>query len=73
MENPMADAALPRPITRMPALPGFDIPATLLAHPFRIFDGPECGRQTATFFEHAAIVGGIAIAALFVHGRSALR
>ncbi len=54
-------------------LAGFAILATLLAHPFWTFDGPDRGRQTATFFEHLAIVGGLIMAALFVHGRSALR
>jgi transmembrane protein len=44
--------------------------ATLLAHPFWAFEGPDRGRQTATFFEHVAIVGGLALAALFVNGRS---
>ncbi|KLK89502.1 membrane protein [Microvirga vignae] len=45
--------------------------ATLLAHPFWAFEGPDRGRQTATFFEHVAIVGGFAMAALFVNGRGA--
>jgi uncharacterized membrane protein YphA (DoxX/SURF4 family) len=52
-------------------LAGFTVLATLLAHPFWAFEGPDRGRQTATFFEHAAIVGGLAIAALFVNVRSA--
>jgi transmembrane protein len=43
--------------------------ATLLAHPFWMFEGPDRGRQTATFFEHAAIVGGLAMAALLANGR----
>lgn len=73
MENAMADVALPRPTARMLALPCYDILATLLDHRFWTFDGQGYRRQTATFFEHAAIPGGIAIAALFVHGRSALR
>ena len=51
-------------------LAGFTVLATLLAHPFWTFDGPDRGRQTATFFEHVAIVGGLAMAALFVNGRS---
>jgi uncharacterized membrane protein YphA (DoxX/SURF4 family) len=54
-------------------LAGFTIVATLLAHPFWAFEGPDRGRQTAPFFEHVAIVGGLAMAALFVHGRSAPR
>ncbi|PVE24148.1 DoxX family protein [Microvirga sp. KLBC 81] len=44
--------------------------ATLLAYPFWAFDGPERGRQIATFFEHVAIVGGLAFAALFINGWS---
>ncbi|WP_262031436.1 DoxX family protein [Microvirga sp. Mcv34] len=47
--------------------------ATLLAHPFWAFDGPERGHQTATFFEHVAIVGGLAVSALFVNGAGARR
>jgi uncharacterized membrane protein YphA (DoxX/SURF4 family) len=54
-------------------LAGFTVVATLLAHPFWAFDGPDRGRQTATFFEHVAIVGGLAMAALFGNGRSAPR
>ena len=54
-------------------LAGFTVLATLLAHPFWAFEGPERGHQTATFFEHVAIVGGFAMAALFVNGRSAPR
>ena len=54
-------------------LAGFTIVATLLAHPFWSFAAPDRGRQTATFFEHVAIVGGFAMAALFVNGRSAPR
>jgi uncharacterized membrane protein YphA (DoxX/SURF4 family) len=51
-------------------LAGFTVLATLLAHPFWAFEGPDRGRQTATFFEHLAIVGGFAMAAVFVNGRS---
>ncbi|UVF19347.1 DoxX family protein [Microvirga terrae] len=43
--------------------------ATLLAHPFWAFEGPDRGRQTATFFEHVAIVGGLGLAALLANGR----
>jgi transmembrane protein len=50
-------------------LAGFTVLATLLAHPFWTFEGADRGRQTATFFEHLAIVGGFAIAAMFVNGR----
>ena len=52
-------------------LAGFTVVATLLAHPFWLFEGPDRGRQTATFFEHAAIVGGLAVAALLVNGQRA--
>jgi transmembrane protein len=54
-------------------LAGFTILATLLAHPFWTFEGPDRGRQTATFFEHVAIVGGFAMAAMFVNGRRGWR
>jgi uncharacterized membrane protein YphA (DoxX/SURF4 family) len=50
-------------------LAGFTVVATLLAHPFWTFEGPDRGRQTATFFEHLAIIGGFAMAAMFVNGR----
>ncbi|UVF22744.1 DoxX family protein (plasmid) [Microvirga terrae] len=52
-------------------LVGFTGLATLLAHPFWTFEGLDRGRQTATFFEHLAIVGGFAMAVLFVNSRSA--
>jgi transmembrane protein len=47
----------------------FTLLATLLAHPFWAFEGPDRGRQTATFFEHVAIMGGLALAALLANGR----
>lgn len=47
----------------------FTVLATLLAHPFWTFEGPDRGRQTATFFEHVAIMGGLALAALLTNGR----
>jgi transmembrane protein len=50
-------------------LAGFTVVATLLAHPFWTFAGPDRGRQTATFFEHLAIVGGLGAAAMFVNAR----
>jgi uncharacterized membrane protein YphA (DoxX/SURF4 family) len=50
-------------------LAGFTILATLLAHPFWVFEGTDRSRQTATFFEHVAIVGGLALAALLANGR----
>ena len=49
----------------------FTVLATLLAHPFWALEGADRGRQTATFFEHVAIVGGLAVAALLSQGRSA--
>ena len=51
-------------------LVGFTVLATLLAHPFWTFEAPDRGRQTATFFEHLAIVGGFAVAAMLVNGRT---
>ena len=51
----------------------FTVVATLLAHPFWMYEVPDRGPQTATFFEHVAIVGGLAVAALFVNGRGASR
>ncbi|RAI43111.1 DoxX family protein [Rhodoplanes roseus] len=45
-------------------LAGFTVAATLLAHSFWAFGGPERGYQAATFFEHVAIVGGLLMAAL---------
>jgi transmembrane protein len=50
----------------------FTVLATLLAHSFWAFDGVERARQMITFFEHVAIVGGFAMAALFVNGRRLL-
>ena len=50
-------------------LAGFTVSATLIAHPFWSYEGPDRARQTATFFEHAAIVGGFLAAALLVHRR----
>jgi uncharacterized membrane protein YphA (DoxX/SURF4 family) len=49
-------------------LAAFTLVATLLAHPFWTFAGADRGHQAATFFEHLAIVGGFAIAAMFVNG-----
>lgn len=51
-------------------LAGFTVVATLLAHPFWAFEGAERGHQTATFFEHVAIVGGFAAAAVLINRRS---
>lgn len=44
--------------------------ATLLVHPFWAFEGADRGRQAATFLEHIAIVGGLALAGLLADGRS---
>jgi len=38
--------------------------ATLIAHAFWTAQGAEAGRQMATFFEHVAIIGGFAAAAI---------
>lgn len=43
-------------------LAGFTVLATLLAHSFWRFSGPEQARQMATFLEHVAIVGGLVLA-----------
>jgi len=50
-------------------LAGFTVIATVLAHPFWVFDGSERGRKTATFFEYVGIVGGFVMAAMLVNGR----
>jgi uncharacterized membrane protein YphA (DoxX/SURF4 family) len=47
--------------------------ATLIAHPFWSFEGEDRGRQTATVFEHVAIVGGLAMAALSARCRERFR
>jgi uncharacterized membrane protein YphA (DoxX/SURF4 family) len=47
----------------------FTLIATLLAHPFWTFPETERGHQTATFFEHVAIIGGFAAAAILAHQR----
>ena len=48
-------------------LAGFTIAATLIAHPFWNFEGPERARQAATFFEHLGLVGGFVVAAILAH------
>jgi transmembrane protein len=68
---PVPDAALL--LAGAGLLAGFTVLATLLAHPFWAFEGSDRGCQTATFFEHVAIVSGLAMAALFVNGRSTTR
>jgi len=47
----------------------FTMLATLMAHQFWNFAGADRNHQMATFFEHVAIVGGFAVAALLVNGR----
>lgn len=42
--------------------------ATLIAHAFWTLTGLERVHQMATFFEHVAIVGGFAAAALLING-----
>ena len=54
-------------------LAGFTVFATLLAHSFWKFSGPEQGRQMATFLEHVAIVGGLVLAARFTKACGAPR
>lgn len=49
----------------------FTVIATLLAHPFWAFTVADRPQQMATFFEHAAIVGGLAMAA--IHAQQASR
>ncbi|WP_341476951.1 DoxX family protein [Sphingomonas oleivorans] len=46
----------------------FTMIATLIAHAFWQAQGPERAHQMATFFEHLAILGGFAAAALLVNG-----
>jgi uncharacterized membrane protein YphA (DoxX/SURF4 family) len=48
-------------------LAGFTAFATMLAHPFWASPQAERARQTATFFEHLAIIGGFAAAAMLAH------
>lgn len=45
--------------------------ATLIAHGFWRFEGLEQARQLATFLEHIALIGGLAIAAVLIHARRA--
>jgi transmembrane protein len=42
--------------------------ATLLAHPFWTLQGTDRVLQMATFFEHAAIIGGFAAATILING-----
>jgi len=50
-------------------LAGFTVVATLIAHAFWTFEGLDRARQTATFLEHLAIVGGFAAAAALTRRR----
>jgi uncharacterized membrane protein YphA (DoxX/SURF4 family) len=54
-------------------LSGFTAFATLLAHAFWQFDGVERAHQMATFLEHAAIVGGLVLAAHLAERRGEAR
>jgi uncharacterized membrane protein YphA (DoxX/SURF4 family) len=49
----------------------FTATATVLAHAFWLFPAAERGHQAATFFEHVAIVGGFAAAAMLSYERQA--
>lgn len=51
----------------------FTVIATLIAHAFWRAEGMERAHQMATFFEHVAIVGGFAAAAILVHRATAPR
>jgi len=46
----------------------FTVLATLLAHPFWAFEGRDRAAHMTTFFEHVALVGGLAMATLCVNG-----
>jgi hypothetical protein len=63
--RPRSNGIVARTIARDGAgiLVVFTALATLLAYPFWVFE-PGCGRQTATFIEHSAGMGGRAAAAL---------
>jgi len=54
-------------------LAGFTVFATLVAHSFWKFNGPEQGRQMTVFLEHVAIVGGLVLAARFTKASGAPR
>jgi uncharacterized membrane protein YphA (DoxX/SURF4 family) len=43
----------------------FTMVATLIGHPFWLFEGASRVRQLTTFLEHVAIIGGLAVVALF--------
>lgn len=49
----------------------FTAVATLLVHAFWTAKGLEQVQQAATFFEHVALIGGFAVAAILVNGPSA--
>lgn len=50
------------------ALAGFTAAATLIAHAFWTFPKSERFAQTNIFFEHVAIIGGLALAAILADG-----
>ena len=47
----------------------FTLIATLIAHSFWRFDGLEQAHEFATFLEHVALIGGLALAAVVVRLR----
>lgn len=53
-------------------LAAFTIAATLIGHPFWMFDGVDFNRQFTTALEHLAIVGGFVLLALSGPGRLSL-
>lgn len=51
------------------ALAVFTAVATVIAHAFWTFPQPERFAQTNIFFEHVAIIGGLALAAILADGK----
>jgi uncharacterized membrane protein YphA (DoxX/SURF4 family) len=52
-------------------LAAFTALATIIAHPFWLFEGTDRVRQLTTFLEHLALIGGLGAAALLarrLHG-----
>jgi hypothetical protein len=74
----MRNSALPRATAQAPPPPALDdaasfglaVPRPLLARRLWPFEAPNRGRQGAMVFEHAATVGGFAMAALLASERS---
>lgn len=50
------------------ALAAFTMLATIIAHPFWSFDGPQQLSQLMTFLEHVALTGGLIAAAILSTG-----